>query len=214
MPTMMVPNCQNIEVWAYMWEIAMDIGQKFTKRIEFYLSGYIALYSMYLAFMLLLLFKFIDYEVSTEFWLISMCDLLIIFVITIWVLNCAASVNAQFDEHIGAFKGIKWILYKVQNDHEALAKRTAFADKQLHVMTDIFEQRKERWGEDKAKSDFEKAITQIDLTIEQLDYDKEFKPLKILGFKITNSFMNNLYTFILSLVFTLGQFFFADLFTV
>ena len=48
-------------------------------------------------------------------------------------------------------------------------------------------------------------MTEIDLILEQLDYDEEHKALRVLGFRVTRELMTSIHGLVLTLCFAVGQ---------
>ena len=60
------------------------------------------------------------------------------------------------------------------------------------------------------KSHFRKLIEEIDQIIQRLELEEKEAPLKLLGIKLSEELMNQIYVGMLTLVFTLFQYFFQN----
>ena len=85
--------------WFRLRRLMLDLGKKFTFRVFFYASTFLAFYSMIAIFMVLNYFKLIDFNLASYFWIIATFDTVIMGLILILVIRKGAFVNKYFSKH-------------------------------------------------------------------------------------------------------------------
>ena len=114
----------------------MDLGLKYTKRIEFYTSVYIVVYVSVFTVMMAQFFGFIPMlSESPLFAILAWWDIALVFLVILRVIKIGADVNQTFDDHIGLLIGLKESLFLILNDKRQL-ERQKFACTEMKVLVE------------------------------------------------------------------------------
>ena len=77
----------------------LDLGQRYTARINLFSSYFMAIYSIFAAGLLLVFFGFVDVELSNRFWAVALFELGLVSGILLKMLSMATEVNEQHMVH-------------------------------------------------------------------------------------------------------------------
>jgi len=123
LPTLAFMKSSNIEAWGKIKDIVIDIGFKYTKRINLFTSIMFLVSILYAIAMLLFYFKIFDVYISTESWVMGIIDILSVASIIMVVIRLGAMINSSWNKEIGILLDIKHEIYKVvKNEHTMVNK--------------------------------------------------------------------------------------------
>ena len=99
LPTVNTMCFYNLRNWLELRTCLLDLGRRFTARINLYSSYFMAIYSVFGALLMLVFFGFIHVRLTTRFWTIALFELGIVCLVLLKMLDLAAQVNQQGMEH-------------------------------------------------------------------------------------------------------------------
>ena len=80
----------NLRNWLDLRTCLLDLGRRFTGRINLYSSYFMGIYSVFGAILMLIFFGFVQVTLSSRFWVMALFELGIVCLILIKMLNLAA----------------------------------------------------------------------------------------------------------------------------
>ncbi|CAI2386921.1 unnamed protein product [Moneuplotes crassus] len=207
-PTINLCCHKNLKSWMILREACLDVGKKYTYRIFLYCSVFLAFNLAFLGFLLMRVFGVFSYSLPIAVSVTGTYDVLFILCVLFKMLRTGAQVNACFDSHKGELIKIKKLLYEVKSDLNTYLRKDFSKCESRQLLSKML-----RTCGDVYKNDrfVEKALDQIDMVIQDLEYQKETQPLKLLGFTASNELLTSVYTGLASLSFAIIQFFLSGL---
>ena len=123
------------------------------------------------------------------------------------MLRLGAQVNDYYDIHKGELIHLKKVLYEARNDLEQYINRV---DNRYHS-TKLFSKMLSMLKIHKvdAHKYLDGAMMLIDMVIQNLEYDKQTKPLKLMGMTASNELLTSIYTGVASISFAIMQLVFS-----
>lgn len=107
MPTIAFMKRANLEAWLKFKDAVINVGYKYTKRINMFTSLMFLLCIVYMIFILLVFFKVINFEISYVLWTMAVMDIITVMSIILRVIRLGASINSSWDKEIGILIDIK-----------------------------------------------------------------------------------------------------------
>mmetsp|Transcript_15995 Transcript_15995/g.13974 ORF Transcript_15995/g.13974 Transcript_15995/m.13974 type:complete len:231 (+) Transcript_15995:1332-2024(+) len=170
---------QNLKAWLQLRSVCLDLGKKYTFRIFLYCSVFLGIYFTYSIFLLLVTIRVVKYQLPIAAFVTGIFDTLVVLAILFQMLRIGAKVNDYYDIHKGELIKIKKVLYEAKNNldrfinfEESKYQSTKAYGEMLISLLKINN------FEPKAIDD---SLFFIDMAIQNLEYDKETKPLKLMG---------------------------------
>mmetsp|Transcript_8634 Transcript_8634/g.7651 ORF Transcript_8634/g.7651 Transcript_8634/m.7651 type:complete len:128 (+) Transcript_8634:609-992(+) len=125
------------------------------------------------------------------------------------MLTIGAKVNNFYDIHKGTLLLLKKQIWKAKNNYSFAVSQKYSRFRSKRVFAKMLESMKLKKA--KRESYLSDTIEQIDIIIDELDYSKEVKPLKLIGLKATNELLTTVYATMFSLLILILQTFYGDL---
>ena len=134
MPTIFM-NCHvNLQVWISTREIALDLGKRFTKRVELYISVFILVYLSIFAFKLFSVFGVIQSNIDFKEGLILEWDCIIVFILVLRIMKAGIKVNENYESDKGVLLKLKRSIIKIKEGPEFYKDRKFFACEELEII--------------------------------------------------------------------------------
>ena len=112
-------------------------------------------------------------------------------------------MNEYYDIHKGELIKIKKVITDAKDNYKSHMKRKDFQYHSTKVYSEMLNSISKH--NPNIPEVIDESIAQIDLVIQDLDYDKETKPLKLMGVTCSNELMVSIYTGAASLAFAISQ---------
>lgn len=132
---------KNLKTWFHMRLLALDIGQRYMKKIELYASVFLAIYFLVIGVLLLGLFdflKFLDVNEYPLIYLMGGTQSAITFIVLYRMVTLGAKVNEYFKIHRSELSLIKFKIFDVINNYEKWKKMRIFFDPYLEKAKDYY----------------------------------------------------------------------------
>jgi hypothetical protein len=165
-PTLVFQKVENLEAWAKLKDAIIDVGHKYTKRVNLFTSVMFLFYIIYAVFLLLIYFKVFDYQLSIITWVSSIMDILIVTSIILIVLRLGSMINESWDTEIGLLLNIKHELFLISSHVDKLVDKRVFSSKMSKVTLEVFLMMEKESSREEAIKRFNESITYIDIVIE------------------------------------------------
>eukprot|EP00347_Sterkiella_histriomuscorum_P022057 403331836 len=197
---------QSLMSWLDLRMMVLDIGQRFSVRIQLYMSLYLITYGLIGVLQLLWFFEVYEVEVSFSLVYTLSFEVLLFGFILYSYFYAASQVNEISSNQLLRIIEIRSVLERVKLDFDKIIlyqlKNTllnnAFKDAKLYLNFI-----NETYGIEYAKELIEKCIVVIDVIIVRLDKEIQLNPIKIMGIPITNTVIKAIQTSIVSLAFAM-----------
>jgi hypothetical protein len=162
-----------------------------------------AFYLTFFVFLMLTFFDILHYELPLVVYVTGSFDVIIILGIILKMIRLGTQINDHFNVHKGVLLKIKRTLWEALNDYDGLMKRQYATHSSFKIYTEMLKALQlKHCDSNKYILD---TIALLELIIQELDYDKETRPLKLMGLKCSDDLMNSIYTGIASAAFALSQ---------
>lgn len=125
-PSINITDPNSIRRWMFLRRATLDLGKKFTTRVYWYCSAFLAIYGLMGLFFILTFFKLISYNIPIRFTILCAYDILIVLGIILIMLNVGAKVNEHFGIHKGILLGIKHVMIKTKLNYAKLCEKEVF----------------------------------------------------------------------------------------
>jgi hypothetical protein len=156
-----------------------------------------ATYIVFAIILVLNYFNIFKYNFSTYLWIHGIFDIIFTLGIFLYMLRIAAEVNEYFDIHKGELLKQKKYLWEIKYTYHELQRRSKQSNESIQIYLDIVGAE----SDDNTRDEYiDRLVGIIDINIEKLDFDKENKPIKLLGVKASYQLLNSIYTTIISIV--------------
>ena len=99
LPTMNILCYFNMRSWMELRTCLLDLGRRYTARINLFSSCFMAIYSVFAASLLLIFFGFVKVELTNRFWAVAIFELALVCGILLKMLSLATEVNEQHMVH-------------------------------------------------------------------------------------------------------------------
>ena len=185
-------------------EALLDLGKKYTYRIFIYCSVFLALYVTLFAFIALVFFDILDYDLSLTIYISGFYDITVVLGILIAMIKIGADINQYFDTFKGIFIQFKKNMWDLKTQGEKVVNKRRRNQKTLKVLHDLIEAQKISY--DLKEAYLDENMEFIEIIIQKLEYEKEQKPLKLLGLTVSYDLLKTIYSALATLAFATIQF--------
>ena len=86
LPTLFISCYQNLQTWINAREVALDLGKRFSKRIEFYISGFIIVYLSLCLILVMAIFEIGCTNLDEKEVLIGLWDIFVVFALILKII--------------------------------------------------------------------------------------------------------------------------------
>ena len=168
--------------------------------------------AFYLAFFIVLvlaLMGILQINFPLGMYLTGIFDILVILGFLLKMLQIGAKVNEQIDIHKGVLLDLKKQVWKAKHNYSLIIsqKYSRFIHEKVFAHLLISKKLKPS----KRKDYLENMGEIIDIIIAELEYNKETRPLKLMGLKATSELLTSIYAGLVSIIFAVLQTFYSDL---
>jgi len=185
----------------------LDLGKKYTDRIFTYCSVFLAFYLIFFVFLMLSFFNVLPYELPGAVYVNGSFDVIIILGIILYMLKTGTQINDHFDIHKGVLLKLKRTLWDAYTNYNGVMERHYATNSSSKIYTEMLKTLKLKNCDQKQY--LQEAVSLTDIIMQELDYDKETNPLKLMGLTCSNQLMTSIYTGVASAVFALSQLFYT-----
>eukprot|EP00347_Sterkiella_histriomuscorum_P000736 403374702 len=206
-PTINYFDPQSLMSWFDLRMMVLDIGQRFSVRIQLYMSLYLITYG--LIGVIFLLWFFEVYEVDASIALVYTLSFEFLFFgyfLYSYFLS-ASQVNEISNNQLLRIIEIRTVLERVKLDFDKIIlsqyKNTTLLNKAFNDAKLYLNFVNETYGLEYTKELIDKCIVVIDVIIVRLDKEIELNPIKIMGIPITTTVIKAIQTSIVSLAFAM-----------
>ncbi|CAI2387117.1 unnamed protein product [Moneuplotes crassus] len=206
-PTLNILNKENLKSWLKLRSASLDLGKKFTYRIFLYCSIYLSVYLTYLIFLLMIVFRIIKADLAIAAYLAGTFDIIVILTILFQMLRMGAQVNDYYDIHKGELITIKKLLFDARDNPEIYVNLGSSADHSDQLLGKMI--RTIPRSSTSTSKYIDDCIMFIEIAIQELEYEKATKPLKLMGLTCSNELLTSVYTGIASISFALIQYIYS-----
>jgi hypothetical protein len=207
-PVINLINPNYLKRWIILRKTALDLGEKYTRRVFMYTSCFIIIYGFLAAVFILTFFKLLQFDIVMSVAILGAYDILTILGFIIQMIRVGAEVNIEFIKHKEILMGIKRHLINIHINYEALSNKKVFNSSSLSVIIKLFKE--SELNKEERDGRIDELTMVIDNNIEQLDHDFEHSSLKLIGFTCTYELLNSVYSGILSLTLFSGQYLYTS----
>jgi hypothetical protein len=208
-PTLNICHTQNLNSWMILRTASLDLGKKYTQRIFMYCSVFMAFYLSFFVFLLLSFLGILNYKLPLIVYMTGMYDVMIILGIILVMIKLGAQVNEFSDIHKGIFINLKKQFWDAKNHYHSLIVRNLSRSPTQKVFRDLLKTM--NIAPMKRNEYFDEWIALLDIINENLDYNKQTRPLKLMGLTASKELLNSIYTAIVSIIFAISQVFYSSL---
>ena len=186
MPTLAFMKRSNLEAWVKFKDAVIDVGYKYTHRINTFTSLMFGICILYMVFLLLTFFKLLKFDLPLVLWVMAICDIVTVMSIIMRVVWLGASINSSWNKEIGILIELKKEMFKVVWDYNNLKNKQFYSSRLSQILIESFRQIERSKSLSEAKEMYQETIEYIDVVVASLEHKWDNKPLKILGIKVTN----------------------------
>jgi hypothetical protein len=224
---------KNLKTWFNMRLLALDIGKRYLKKVEFYASIFFAIYAIITGILLLGLFDFLRFLSIKEYpllYIMGFTQSAITFMVLYRMITLGANVNEYFKIHRSEISSIKFKIFDVINNFEKWKKMKIYFDPYLEKAKDfyyycvMYHRLKTQdeikfdinnginfpnpYNENEFKDYLIKLTEEYSKIMEELELQKEINSLKLLGITLNYELVNLFNSAFVGLFFSIFQKFF------
>jgi hypothetical protein len=228
-PTINIFCPKSLKTWLYLRLLVNVIGKRYTTRIEAYASIFIITYICLLVILILGFFKVIKGIDPSDtnfqiFYIMGFMEVILTIIVLFRMMYLGAQNNKFFRTHIYQLSLIKasyidliqnYHLWKDMKTYTNMylekAKQFYFFCKEYHGNEELKEEYCDmedyipNTDDESFKNHFRNLVQEMDQIIQRLELEEKDCPLELLGIKLTEDLMNQLYVACITIAFTLIQ---------
>jgi hypothetical protein len=139
-PVINLINPNYLKRWIILRKTALDLGEKYTRRVFMYTSIFIIAYGILATVFVLTFFKLLKFDIVMSVAILGAYDILTILGFIIQMIRVGAEVNIEFRKHKEILMGIKRHLINIHINYEALSNKSVFNSSSLSVIIKLFKE--------------------------------------------------------------------------
>lgn len=189
LPTVNVASRKSLHNWLRIRQGLSDFGYKYMLRIFLYCSTFIAVETTTALLLVLYYFNIITINVEPVLLAIGGYDMLIVMTVMLAMIYKGASYNLKFTEHIKILRDLKQALHFIKAyrstifDKPTSALSTPYVKIYVNMFKGYMHKNKDcENADEKIDAKIDNLIGELDFLVERLEWEKENKALKLLGF--------------------------------
>ncbi|CDW86982.1 UNKNOWN [Stylonychia lemnae] len=195
---------QTLLSWMDMRIMILDVGRRFTIRIELYASVYLIVYSAFGAFYLCWFFEVLDFKFSTPLVVMGAFELLNFFYFIYCMFYTGAIINEITTKQILRVSELRNVLERLIVDWDRIMSpvqikcnnllNKTFKDAQLY-----FQYIHQDFGQKHCMRILNRSMDVLEIIQDRLDKEQLYNPIRILGIPLNKTIMQAINTSLLSL---------------
>jgi len=208
-PTLNICDTKNLNSWMLLRAMCLDLGKKYTYRIFVYCSVFMAFYLTFFVFLVLSFLGILNYKLPLIVYITGTYDITVILGIFLIMIRMGAQVNNYSEKHKGVFINLKRQFWDAKNHYHALMAKKLDRNPNQKVFRDLLKQM--RLDPLRRDNYFDECMALVDIISENLDYNRQTRPLKLMGLTASDELLTSIYTAIVSVIFAMSQIFYSSL---